>query len=52
MRQVGILLLGLAIVCFFSGNVIGEPIYDPSQLSANPTIIDFEAVPEISIMLP
>jgi len=48
MKQVGILLLGLAILCYFPGNVTGEPIINPSQLSPNPTIINFEAISDFS----
>ena len=42
MRHAGILFLILAILFCFSTNTKGEPITDPSQLSPNPTIIDFE----------
>jgi hypothetical protein len=42
MRQIGILLLVL-VMCCLSSNATGEPITDPSQLSPNPTIIDFES---------
>ena len=48
MRQVSILLLVLAILFYFSSNAKGEPITDPSQLSPNPTIIDFETVPNVT----
>jgi hypothetical protein len=41
MRQLGVLLLVLAMCCL-SSNAKGEPITDPSQLSPNPAIIDFE----------
>ena len=44
MRQIGIFLLALTMICFISTNAKGEPITDPSELSPNPTIIDFEAI--------
>ena len=46
MKQIGMLLLGLAILCYFPGNTTGEPITDPSVLSPNPTLIDFEQFAE------
>jgi len=42
MRRISILLIVLATLFYFPCNAKGEPITDPSQLSPNPTIIDFE----------
>ena len=46
MKHVVMLLLGLAILCYFPCNVPGEPITDPDQLSPNPKVIDFEQFTE------
>ena len=43
MRNAGLLLI-LAMLFYLPGNTIGELIPDPSQLSPNPTIIDFEDI--------
>jgi hypothetical protein len=39
-----LILCALILLCWGASSVYGMPITDPSQLSPNPTIIDFEDV--------